>query len=293
MRTEFAYTRAASVSEAVDMARALGETANFLAGGTDIYLDWKNGRQLGTVVDISHLRELDYVTQESAFLRLGATTTLRTLERMPASDDIRRALATVSRVMCTPQTRALATVGGNLANASAAADLPPVLSALDASVHVVGPDREYNLSADEVATGPRSSALAPGELITEVAIPLVPRSGTAVKRATRTALDLALVISAATLQLDADGRVTEARICIGSVGPRPIRCRDAEAALVGLTASELTDAVLAKVGRLAAETATPITDIRTTAAYRTRVCGVLTARALREALAYSLEEVSA
>jgi len=284
VRTTFEYQRADSPTNAVDLVAALGDDGHYVAGGTDLYLDWKNGRRLGTVVDISHLRELDYIEPGEGVIRIGALTSLRTLEHLATTDNVRASLAALARVMCTPQTRTLGTVGGNLANSSAAADLPPLLAALGATVKTVGPGGERMIAAEDVAAGAKRSTLAGAELITEVAIPVDSAVATSVHRATRTSLDIALVISAASLTLDGNGQVAGARIFLGSVGPRPIRATGAEALLVGKSLEELTAELLQQSGALAAAASTPIDDVRGSAAYRQHTTAVLTARALSDAV---------
>jgi aerobic carbon-monoxide dehydrogenase medium subunit len=289
MRTSFQYARAESPEHAVALAAEAGSDGHFLAGGTDLYLDWKNGRRLGTCIDINHLSELAGVEDSGDALHVGALTSLRSLEHLPADDDVRRSLAELARVMCTPQTRTLGTVGGNLANSSAAADLPPLLAVLDAVVHTRGPQGERQLAPEAVAAGPRRSALGEAELLTQIVIPVGEHSGAAVQRATRTALDIALVIAAASVRVGADGRISRARICLGSVGPVPLRVEAAEELLVGLDPWEVTDELLRQCGSLAAAACRPVDDVRTTAAYRRHSVGVLTARALRRSLSHVME----
>jgi aerobic carbon-monoxide dehydrogenase medium subunit len=284
MRTRFDYQRAGTTSEAIEMLADLGDEGYVLAGGTDLYLDWKNGKRLGTVVDVSHLADLAFVEDGGEEIRIGSLTSLRTLEHLPHTDNVRRSLASLARVMCTPQTRTLGTVGGNIANSSAAADLPPLLAALGAAVHLVGPAGRRVIAVEDVAAGPKRNNLALAELITNVQIPAGPGVATYVRRATRTSLDIALVIAAVSLTVGTDGRIAEARICLGSVGPRPIRALDAESALVGEHLADLAEDHLEASGRLAAAASSPIDDMRASAAYRRYVTAVLTTRALGDAV---------
>ena len=285
MRTTFKYLRADSVAAAVELAAEHGTDGHYLAGGTDLYLDWKNGRRLDVAIDISHLKDLDYLATNDGLLRIGTLTSLRTLEQLPPKDHAQRALAALARVMCTPQTRTLATVGGNLCNASAAADLPPLLAVLDGTATLTGPAGTRTLAIEDIPTGPKRNSLAAGELLTEVSVSVAPRTGTAVERATRTALDIALVIVAASVSTDSTGLISRARICLGSVGPLLIRALEAEALLVGIDAAAVDAEMLEHVGALAADSSSPIDDVRTTAAYRRHSTQVLTTRAIRSALA--------
>jgi CO/xanthine dehydrogenase FAD-binding subunit len=284
VKTPFEYLRPGSVREAVEMLTAHGPGTRYLAGGTDLYLDWKNGSALERCIDISHLRELDYLHVVDGVLHIGGLTSLRSLEHSTATDYASQALACLARVMCTPQTRTLATVGGNLCNASPAADLAPLLLCLDAEIAVVGRDGPRTLPIVDLWSGPKTTTLDPSELVLEVRVGLHPRSAVAVRRATRTALDIALVIVAVLVSTDDGGVIDTARVGLGSVAPFPLRAPEAEAVLLGLRPSDADSQVLLDVATQAAGCASPIDDMRTSAAYRSNAIGTLTSRAAQEAL---------
>src|SRR5439155_24397737 len=175
--------------------------------------------------------------------------------------------------------RSAGTVGGNLANASPAADVGPVLLALDARVTWVGPGGERGLPLHDFLSGPGETALAPGELLTRVRFPAPPEhSATAfLKAGRRKAMEIAVVCVAARLTLDAaHERCLEARIALGAVAPTAWRARAAERALEGRAP---TPAALRKAGRLAAAECRPISDVRASARYRVLLVEALVPRA--------------
>ena len=285
MRSRFKYMRPGAVREAVEMQTACGSGGHYLAGGTDLYLDWKNGYPIDCCIDISHLHELDYLHTQAGSLRIGALTSLRRLEANPGTDYASRVLADMARVMCTPQTRTLATVGGNLCNASPAADLPPLLICLDATLTVLGREGQRTLPINDLCSGPKSTTLDPSELLVEVEVRLRPRAVAAFRRATRTALDIALVIVSVLVSTDDHQVINAARIGLGSVAPVPVRAEEAEAPLLGVPLADIDSELLEDVAARAAACAQPIDDARTSAAYRSNATATLTYRALSEAIA--------
>jgi CO/xanthine dehydrogenase FAD-binding subunit len=285
VRSRFKYLRPGGVGEAVEMQTACGPGGRYLAGGTDLYLDWKNGYPIDCCIDISHLHDLDYLHAQDGTLRIGALTSLRSLEANPGIDYASRALADIARVMCTPQTRTLATVGGNLCNASPAADLTPLLICLDATLTVVGREGQRTFAITDLCSGPKTTTLDPSELVVEIEARLRPRAVAVFRRATRTALDIALVIVSVLVGTDDDQVINAARVGLGSVAPVPLRAEEAETLLLGLPLSDVDSELLQDVAARAADCARPIDDARTSAAYRSDVTATLTYRALSEAIA--------
>jgi CO/xanthine dehydrogenase FAD-binding subunit len=285
VKTRFTYLRPGGVGEAVEMQTACGSGGHYLAGGTDLYLDWKSGYPIEYCIDISHLRELDYLHTQDGTLRIGALTSLRSLEASAGTDYASRALAGMARVMCTPQTRTLATVGGNLCNASPAADLTPLLICLDARLTVAGREGRRTFPITDLCSGPKTTTLGPSELVVEVQAGLRPRAVAVFRRATRTALDIALVIVSVLVSADDQQVINAVRIGLGSVGPVPLRAGEAETPLLGLPLSGVDSELLKDVAARAADCARPIDDARTSAAYRKDATATLTYRALSEAIA--------
>jgi CO/xanthine dehydrogenase FAD-binding subunit len=280
MRPAFAYHRPATVGEACAILRREPDAA-VLAGGTDLMVhlgqSWR-GRRPPAVVNVKRIAGLAEVRVGEGAVRLGALTTLTDLIEHPVIRAEYPVLPFTARYMGSPAIRNLATVGGNLCNASPAADLPPVLLALDARVGVAGPDGERRLALADFFRGPGQSVLGPGELLVWIELPRrrPPWPVRYERLDVRRAMDIAL--AAAALAVDRDGgRVRAARVALCAVAPTPLRVPDAEALLV---ASGLTDAAIAGAAELAMAAARPITDVRATAEYRREMVGTLVRRGL-------------
>jgi carbon-monoxide dehydrogenase medium subunit len=185
--------------------------------------------------------------------------------------------------MCTPQTRTIATVGGNLCHAAPSADLSPLLLALDAEAVLAAPTGERSISLEDFIRGPNETALADDEILVEVRVPLPTRRREACyRRVARTSVDIALTGVAVALTSDGEGRIADARIALCAVAPVPLRSRAAEEVLVGAELSTFDGALSAAAGERAAADARPITDLRASAEYRREMVRVLTRRAICE-----------
>ena len=281
----FEYHEPTSVAEAIDLGARFGADGRFLAGGTDLIIQMRRGKlRLRHVVSLHRVPGLDSIDANGS-VTLGALVTHRALERHGAFQGRLRGLVEGAEVVGGHQIRNVGTVGGNIVNASPAADVTPVLLALDATVRCTGPGGERTLPLDGFLVGPGQTALRPGELLTSLRFSaLSERSATAfLKAGRRRAMEIAVVCVAVRLTLDATGeRCTEARIALGAVAPTTQRARAAEQSLVGLAP---TPAVLREAGRLAAAESQPISDVRASARYRTLLVETLVTRALTCCLA--------
>jgi carbon-monoxide dehydrogenase medium subunit len=275
----FEYHEPRSVAEAVALAARFGDDARFLAGGTDLVIQMRRGRLAPRhVVSLRRVPGLDALRVDGR-VHLGALVTHRRLERAPVFQGRLRGLVEGAEVVGGHQVRNVGTVGGNVVNASPAADVVPVLLALDAVVVMVGPEAERRLPLGAFLLGPGRTAKRPEELVTAVELP-TPAAGTAtafLKAGRRRAMEISVVCVAARLTLDADGRCRGARIALGAVGPTTLRARRAEAALEG---EAPTPEALRQAGALAAEESAPISDVRASAEYRRLLVGTLVPRAL-------------
>jgi carbon-monoxide dehydrogenase medium subunit len=277
MMRPFAYHRPRSVEEACRLL-ADDPKAYPLAGGTDLLVHIKRWqKQPSAVVNLKAIPGLSEIRAEDSRIRIGALTSLNRLIAHPAIAAEYPVLPYTALFMGSPAIRNLATVGGNLCNASPAADLPPVLLVLDAEVAMVGPWGSRRLPLREFFTGPGKAALAPGEILTEVSF--ARRAGWAVRYErldVRRAMDIAIAGAAVALRMEGR-RCAEARVALAAVAPTPIRVPEAEAALVG---RELTEGTLALAAALAREAARPIDDIRASAYYRREMVAMLVRRGL-------------
>jgi CO/xanthine dehydrogenase FAD-binding subunit len=238
----------------------------------------QRGRRPPAVVNVKRIPGLAAVDVSAGAIRLGALTTLTALLEHPVIAADYPVLPFTARYMGSPAIRHLATIGGNLCNASPAADLPPVLLVLDAEVGIAGPAGARRLPLDVFFRGPGQTVLLPGELLAWVEFPRK-HAGWTVRYErldVRRAMDIAIVGVALALRRDG-ARVAEARLALGAVAPTPLRVPDAEAALV---ADGLGPAAIERVAELATAAARPISDVRATAEYRREMVGVLVRRAL-------------
>jgi CO/xanthine dehydrogenase FAD-binding subunit len=271
-----------SLEEALT-ALANEPTSMVLAGGTDIMVEVNSGhRRPQAVIAVGRIPELRTWAHdaESATLRIGAGVTYAELEVEPFLQWV-PALSQAARTVGSPQIRHAATLGGNVATCSPAGDGLPVLAALDAIVHLVSLSGSRSVPFGDFMTGPKRTALAPGELIEAVTVPVFSGWQGYAKVGVRNAM----VISnaGACLVVDDGGGV---RLALGSVGPTIIRCHEAEAfaaSVVDKSTQSVTDADAVEFGRLAAAAARPIDDHRSTAEYRRHAVAVLARRLLRRA----------
>jgi CO/xanthine dehydrogenase FAD-binding subunit len=280
--------RPTSIAAALD-ALAAAPDALVLAGGTDVMVGVNEGLRRPTdVVALAGVDELRRTRVERIdgrdVLVIGAGVTYAALAA-PAIADRVPALAIAARTVGSPQIRNAGTIGGNLGTASPAGDTLPVLHALDAMVEAVGPAGSRVLPVREFVTGPKRTALAPGELIAAVHVPVLRGPQDYLKVGVRNAMVIA--VASVALVVDLDGR--DLAVGLGAVGPGPLGAPHACRWLAHRLhwdddAVRLTDpGDAARFGTLVAEAARPIDDHRGRAEYRRHAVGVLAARALRRA----------
>ncbi len=261
-----------------DALQILAETpgAAPLGGGTCLLVDLRlRKRSADTLVDLSRIEALRGIRMEGDMLVLGATATIADLLDSPQVMEGAPILHAACKTFAAPLVRNRATLGGNIAHASPAADAAPPLLALDAAIELQSPAGTRHLPLSDFFLAPCQTARADGELVTAIRIPMgsqVPSWGYE-KIGLRKA-DAISVVSAAAVRRQEDGRV---RIALGAVAPVPIRARAAEERLKGVAWST---ADIAEAARLAGKEARPIDDVRGTAAYRKRQAEILVRRCL-------------
>jgi len=277
----FDYYTPRTVTEVLNLIGKL-KPVNMIAGGTDFVPAVRlNGFRPKNVVSLVNLRrELSYVTFKGDTVRIGALTRIRDVQR---SEHIRKAtclheaLAQIGSV----QIRNMATIGGNLCNASPAADSAPPLLVLDASVEIVRRGGRRTIPLRDFFLGPGKTVLRKGELLKDIAFRSEAGTASAFQKLGRTrGEDISTATAAILLKTDGS-KISQARIALGSVAPTPIRAYKSEKELVGKTVSEaILDAAAAK----AAEEAKPITDVRASGDYRRSAVKALVRQGLAEAL---------
>lgn len=276
------YYRPGSASEAVTILAGNPE-ATVIAGGTDLVIDRRLGRAdpQAPLVDVTGIDELRGVRWDSDELHIGAAAAISAIESDPAVIVRASALAEAARVLGSVQIRNMATLGGNLCNASPAAEMAPPLIAHDAVAAVQGSNGERRQAVATLATGPGTTILATGEILTGVRLRVPAHSGSCYLRQTvRWAMDLAGVGVAAWVRADREGAeatVKEVRLALGAVAPTAVLVPGLESLLAG---APLTTARLDAVSAAASAACEPISDTRGTAEHRRHVAGVLAARAL-------------
>lgn len=278
----FEYHDPATTEEALQLLAELGDEAKPLAGGQSLVpmMNFRLARP-GHLVDLNRLGDLSYVRIDGGALRIGAMTRQRELERSPLVAQgwplIREATSYIGHV----QIRNRGTVGGSLAHADPAAELPAVMAALEAELVIRSSERERRASPERFFDSYYTTALAPTELLVEIRVaPLPSRTGWAFQEVSRRHGDFALVGVAALLTLDDDGAIAGARLAFTGAAPAPVRSAAAEALLQG---QRPTEGLFREAGARAAGGLDPDSDIHASAEYRRQVGAVLARRALTQA----------
>jgi carbon-monoxide dehydrogenase medium subunit len=280
----FEYRRPASVDEALALLSSHEGDAKPLAGGQSL-IPAMNFRLAtpAVLIDLNNLDQLAYIRADSQ-VRIGAMTRHRVVER---SEVISRLAPLVHETMpyiAHAAIRTRGTIGGSLAHADPAAELPAVMLALDAQLVVRSTRGQRQIAAADFFTGLFSTALEPGELLTEIAIPAATpgaRTGWAFQEFSRRLGDFALAGVAVSVALDANGTCSRARIALLSVGDRPLLAAKAAQALVGQAPSP--EAIRAAAAIAAGDEIAPTSDIHASSRYRRHLAQVLTRRTLEQA----------
>jgi carbon-monoxide dehydrogenase medium subunit len=280
----FDYHAPTSLAEATALLARLGDDAKVLSGGQSLIPLMK--LRLATpphVVDINGIPGLTGIREADGVLRIGALTRESELEESVLVRDRYPLLHETSRVIADPLVRNLATVGGNLAHGDPANDHPATMLALGAEVVAAGPRGQRRVATGSFFTGPFATALAPDEILVEIRVPMpAPRSGGAYLKLERKVGDFATAAVAVQLGLSMGGTCESVGIGLTNVGLTPIKAARAEAALKG---QRLDDDAIRAAARLAADAAEPVEDLRGSVEYKRDMVRILTARALRQALA--------
>ncbi|MEV7555614.1 xanthine dehydrogenase family protein subunit M [Amycolatopsis sp. NPDC089917] len=273
----FEYLRATSLDEAIEALST--PEARVLAGGQSLVplLNQRLARP-SLVVDINRVAGLSFLREENGRLEIGALTRHRVVETSGVVRSGVPLLAEALGFVGHAAIRNRGTIGGSLAHADPAAELPAVMVALDADFTLRGPGGERVVAAREFFLGPHRTALGPGELLTRISVPRQ-EGGWAVEELSRRSRDLALVAVFATVT-SSGGACETARIAVAGAGPTPIRATAAEESLAG---GPLTDDAIALAADLVAAATDPPDDLHAPAGYRREMAAVLTRRALLRA----------
>ena len=273
------YESPESIESAVALLANGGGDVRILAGGTDLLVQLRAGLvEPELLVDIKNIREAREITSEHGGYRVGAAVCGAELGE---HTDLKRAwpgVVEAVELIGSTQIQGRASMGGNLCNASPAADSVPALVAGAAVCSIAGPGGQREVAVEEICTGPGQTSLGKGEFVVSFFFPeRAPRSGDAYLRfIPRTEMDIAVVGAGVNLSLDESGVCRAARVALGAVAPTAMLVPEAGAALVG---TRLDDADLQAMAAAASAACKPIDDKRGTVEYRVKVTGVLARRA--------------
>ena len=275
------YESPGSVDEAVRLLAAAGSDAKILAGGTDLLVQLRMGMiKPALIVDVKNISETTVIKEESGGYRVGSAVSGAELGEHDGMNNAWPGVVEALELIGSTQIQGRASMGGNLCNASPAADAVPAMIAADTVCTIAGPDGRREARVEDIVTGPGQTSLKAGEMVVDFYFPPRPaRSGDAYLRfIPRTEMDIAVVGAGISLTLDEAGVCSAARVALGAVAATQLVVEDGAAALIGST---LDDAALEKLDAAARAACRPIDDKRGTIEYRTKVAGVLARRAAK------------
>jgi len=283
--SEALYFAASTLNEAMKLLGQYGKKAVILAGGTDLVPRINiYGLKPGALIYVGKLG-LDYIKEEKGRMVIGAATPMAKIAGSKAVAKKAAALSEAALQAGTAAVRTAGTIGGNLANASPAADLATPLLVLDADLSLVSQKKKRMIALKDFFKGPGQTVLQPGEMIKEVSFP-IPKGRTAfVKLGRRKALTLSVVNAAVRLEVNRK-KCQEARIALGSVAPTPLRCPKAEGLLKD---QEISKDLIAQCASEAMAASSPIDDQRASAWYRKKAGAAVVAKALARAAGLEME----
>jgi aerobic carbon-monoxide dehydrogenase medium subunit len=279
----FEYLAPETVEQALELLSRYEGTVKLLAGGTDLLLNMKRRRETPRyIIGLKNIRDLDFFNyDESGGLSFGPLVNVHFIETSHLVKEKFPVLAEGAAALGSVQVRNLATVVGNLCSALPSADMAPGLIVLRATLTIRRAKGERQVAVADFFKSPGQSVLVPGELVTEVRVPAPPvGSGMAyLKHMTRSAMDLSIIGVAALIALEND-ICREARICLGTAGPTPMRATVAEGVLKG---KRFIEARVEEAAEAASQECQPRSSMRASAEYRREMVRVLTRRALLQA----------
>jgi len=278
----FAYHDPRTLDEALALLAAHGADAKLLAGGQSLLAAMNLGlAQPARIIDLHRVAGLDGVRADDGAITLGAMVRHRALETSALLRRVCPLLAETAALIGNARVRARGTLGGSLAHADPAAELPAALLALDAQLRLRGPRGERLVAARAFFLGPLTTALDPDELLLEARLPTPqPASGFAFEEVARRPGDFAIVGAAALVTLAADGACRDVRLAFCGVGDTPLRAGAAEARLAGAVPAATA---IEEAARAAAAEIEPAADPLASRAYRRHLARVVAGRALERA----------
>jgi nicotinate dehydrogenase FAD-subunit len=275
------YYQPSSLSEALAFLSKSPDTTKLLAGGTDLIIQIRERSvNANYIVDLTYVNELKEIKKVENNIVIGSMVTFDEIEKNQIINEYYPVLAQAAASVGSPQIRNTATIGGNIANAAAAADSLPALIALEAKVRLQNTDNLKEVSIEEVLLGVNKTSIKPDEILTHVIIP-IPKENTKntfVKLGRRKALAISRICLGATLRASSEGIIEKVTIALGAVGTHAYRVYQVEEFLNGKTLSEknIEDACV-----LISEVVAEKLGSRSTAAYKKSVSKAVLSKALR------------
>jgi carbon-monoxide dehydrogenase medium subunit len=284
----FDYERAGSVDEAIGLLERLGSSARLVAGGHSLLPMMKlRLANLEYLIDINDLHgELGYVRVEPSQIRIGAMTRHRELLESDALAEAFPIFRDAERVIADPVVRNRGTIGGSLCQADPSEDLSAVCTTLDAHCVIRGSSGERVVTMTEFYRGPYETAVGDSEMLTEIRLPIRPGGSSAYEKVERRAGDWAVVSCGAAVWMSG-GVISHARVGLAAVGPNTTGIPAISELLRGNAPSE---ELYASAGAIAAQSCSPVTDMRGSEEYKRHLADELTRRALRRAVARVTEQ---
>lgn len=278
----FEYFAPTTTAEAAELLARHGDSARLLAGGHSLIPLMKlRLAQPQVVIDLGKIASMVYINGHDGGLAVGAMTTYRQLEASDLVKSRAPALAEAAGMVADPQVRNMGTIGGNLAHADPASDLPAVALALGAQIITSSTGEHRTIEIDDFFVDLLTTSLRPAEILSEVVIPaLAPRTGTAYAKFGNKASHYAIVGVAAAVTLSADGACQDARIGVTGAGPKAVRASETEGILRG---SRLDDATIQTAAERAGAGIDFNSDVHASAEYRAHLTTVYAGRAIRAA----------
>jgi CO/xanthine dehydrogenase FAD-binding subunit len=278
------YEAPDTLQAAVALLAGATGTSRILAGGTDVIVQMETDLvEPALLVDIKKIRETREIAGENGGFRIGAAVPAMEIVEHAAFSKAWPGVVDGVKLIGSIQIKGRASIGGNVCNASPAADSVPALVAGGAIARIVGPNGVRDLPVEQLPLGPGKTSLAKGEIVVSFFLPARPaHASDAYQRFTpRTEMDIAVVGVAVNLALDGGGTCTAARVALGAVAPTVLLVKDAADALIG---THLDDDALDRLAKAASAACRPIDDKRGTKEYRVKVAGVLARRTAQQAL---------
>ncbi|MDP2643406.1 MAG: xanthine dehydrogenase family protein subunit M [Desulfobacterales bacterium] len=284
---KFEYVSCNTIEEACALLSSHQGKAQVMAGGTDLLVKMKHRKVLpDCLINIKRIPQIDYIRYDALKeVRIGTLATIQTLRNSPVIMKNFSILNQAAKVLGTTHVRNLATLGGNLCNASPASECAGPLLALSATVKIMGPQGERRVPVEEFFVQPGKSVLKHDEILTEIQIPKPPphSGGVHLKYSTRR-VDVCIVSASVLLTLDGP-KCQDVRISLGAVGPIPFRAKKAENILKGQPLVGDAESVIAKAAQAASDESFPIDDFRGAADFRKELVKRLVAEGIQGAIA--------